>query len=764
MSKSKKKTRQSSGFVPSCELPVADLPTLREVLGKVTLEKEKLTLDQMRCGRDVPIHEVLGKVMEAVKVIFKKTNSSLPIISDQRIFAIIREEHKQMMTLNRSKAETQKKFEKKLDSIFDLIFCKCQIVHCSEHNCPGCEYQAHCLCNCLREKKIPKLELMFVLDQRSRSGGEKGKYQIGGNDKKETARIDKSDKRKAKKAKGKKVKEVKKSEVVEEQSFETDLREDDEDLNGNEEEEDLAKETSSVDKIKSLRNLAKECDRWGVSHRAGAALASAILIDAGLITQENLGNIIDKSRLRRWIDKYRGERQEADQKLLEQRQPPAFYFDGKKDQTLCVEKDERGKQYNVVRVEEHISVSAEPGGKYVTHLTPEGGKGKQVGDALVDYLTDHKVVDSWQVMGGDSTAANTGVDKGAFACIEEKLDRRLLRVVCTLHLNELPLRHVFCDIDGPTNSDHTFKGPIGKLLPDVEELDWNERFDKVTAGPGLPELSKAVVDDLSTDQHILWLLFQSLRSGTIRAELYSLTPGPICMSRWLTLCCRIVLLKMKKHGLKGKNKKNLDNIVHFLMVMYIPMWFTLKQKPGIKYGPQHLFKQIQLTKLLKEPVLSIVKHNMSINSYWAQSEILLLSMLADPTKSVRQRAVKQVLQLRGDHDKGDNSPRKFLKPQLKFEAVTYPDMIDWKLEKIYEPVLTTNLTRAEIKCIVNTPLVVPSYPAHTQSVERLVKQTSRASASVAGYNSRDGLLRSSETSRELLPKFESKQDFENNFA
>ena len=30
-----------------------------------------------------------------------------------------------------------------------------------------------------------------------------------------------------------------------------------------------------------LRNLAKECDHWGVSNRAGAAIANAALIDAG---------------------------------------------------------------------------------------------------------------------------------------------------------------------------------------------------------------------------------------------------------------------------------------------------------------------------------------------------------------------------------------------------------------------------------------------------------------------------------------------------
>ena len=54
-----------------------------------------------------------------------------------------------------------------------------------------------------------------------------------------------------------------------------------------------------------LRNLAKECDRWGVSNRAGAAIANAALIDAGIITPEDQKHVIDKNKLRRAIEKYR---------------------------------------------------------------------------------------------------------------------------------------------------------------------------------------------------------------------------------------------------------------------------------------------------------------------------------------------------------------------------------------------------------------------------------------------------------------------------
>ena len=90
-------------------------------------------------------------------------------------------------------------------------------------------------------------------------------------------------------------------------------------------------------------------------------------------------------------------------------------------------------------------------------------------------------------------------------------------------------------------------------------------------------------------------------------------------------------------------------------------------------------------------------------------------------------------------------------------------MIDWNTEDIYEPVLTVKMSREELLGLKKAPLALPRYPSNTHSVERLVNQTSRAASSVAGFDARDGFLRASATSRELLPKFESKKDFQNNF-
>jgi hypothetical protein len=332
-----------------------------------------------------------------------------------------------------------------------------------------------------------------------------------------------------------------------------------------------------------------------------------------------------------------------------------------------------------------------------------------------------------------------------------------------LHLNELPFRHVFVEIDGPTDSKNTFKGVIGKMLPTVEELEFNPKFKKIIEGPGLPTIAEEVANDLSSDQRLLLLVFESVRTGIIKKELHSLCPGPISHSRWLTHGCRCCLLYMKKNGLKGKDRGNLLIIVQFLMTNYIPMWFRLKQKPFIGEAPRHLFTQIELTKLLPKKTQTVARKNIARNAYWAHPECLLLSMLTDADQTVRVKAVDVIIKLRGTQELGDDQPRKFIIPELKFDASSYSEMIDWKKEALYEPAITTSLTATELRDLKSAPLMLPRYPAHTQSVERLVKQTSRAAAHVAGYAARDGFLRASAKSRELMPKFGSKQDYQNNF-
>lgn len=51
-----------------------------------------------------------------------------------------------------------------------------------------------------------------------------------------------------------------------------------------------------------------------------------------------------------------------------------------------------------------------------------------------------------------------------------KLGRPLQWVICLLHFNELTLRHLCEELDGPTNGPKSYSGNIGKTLLTCETL------------------------------------------------------------------------------------------------------------------------------------------------------------------------------------------------------------------------------------------------------------------------------------------------------
>ena len=296
------------------------------------------------------------------------------------------------------------------------------------------------------------------------------------------------------------------------------------------------------------------------------------------------------------------------------------------------------------------------------------------------------------------------------------------------------------------------------MLPNVEDMELKLTFLAIDPGDAMLDLPESVIDDHSSDQHMLYLAWISVRTGKLRAELLSLAPGPVSHSRWLTLALRILLLHMTDHKLKGKNKKNLQVLVSFLVSNYIPMWFTIKKLGKAHHSSQVLFKQIQLANQLKGPIAAIVKQNVARNAYAAQSETLLLCMVCDTDPIPRAVAVDKILKLRNGSDAGDTSVRQFDIPAIKFDCDIYHEMIDWSKEVILEPVLTSSLSIRELENIRVEAFTIPDYPNHAQACERQVKETSRAASLVAGFEGRDGYIRASAVSRKMMRKFETKKE------
>lgn len=135
-------------------------------------------------------------------------------------------------------------------------------------------------------------------------------------------------------------------------------------------------------------NTALVSDRYGLSYRQTAAIASAVLTDVGLISSTDTSFVIDKSKIQRVKTVVRDSHvSPADgftkNTLL------GLYFDGRKDKT-CTQVKGGAKYYRRIHTEEHISLVQEPGSCYIGHVTPASGTAIDISKCILNFLDENE--------------------------------------------------------------------------------------------------------------------------------------------------------------------------------------------------------------------------------------------------------------------------------------------------------------------------------------------------------------------------------------
>ena len=408
ISKSKASKNRHILFGEGRELPNFCLPTHKQV-GKAYLSEKNYEAE--------PLRSVCKRLAEKLSQIWIK--ASVPTISLRGIELQLEKYIGNVQKVIRSKSATvkQDEIEKDLDTLFDICSCKCKELSS---------------CCCPMVLKVPAIEHDFLTDQRTIRVG-----RIAGIDKKESARAERRLKQKSVSL-SKEETAVKCARVIEASDNESDNETD-----NNSDTETYSPSVSDVDtkvtstrlKNRCLKNIALQADGFGISDRAVAAIVSATLVDFGI---EHMGPV-DRNKIRRERKLLRTSCKNADCRIT------GLYFDGRKDQTLKLEGDRQ-----TVISEEHISILSEPNSKYVDHCTPTSGSAKSIADSIIDTVDCTNLV----CIGSDLTNVNTGLNNGVIRRMEIELGRPLHWSICLLHLNELPLRHLFHSLDGATTGPH----------------------------------------------------------------------------------------------------------------------------------------------------------------------------------------------------------------------------------------------------------------------------------------------------------------------
>ncbi len=364
-------------------------------------------------------------------------------------------------------------------------------------------------------------------------------------------------------------------------------------------------------------------------------------------------------------------------------------------------------------------------------------------------LKVYKSDDTLQAVISDNTAANTGHRGGAVVLLEKLLGRKLHKIGCLLHWNELSLRKIIIDLDGPTAAGNKWTGPIGATFTEDIHLKAPVQFQPVSTTVLRP--SDQVMADLSTDQRLLLDYVLATSSGNLTAKIVHRKPGPACTSRWLTAAIRILILYTRTE----KPSSEMQRIVNFIQNVYAPGWFAVKQQNSFLAGPKILFDLLQAAKALGDPeCLAIFEDKLQKWAFPLLSENFLASMLFSDQIRDRRLAALRITEL-----KSRDTPPISSQPiqQVNFAAEHWSQLITLTSADC-EPPLTARLSVEEVQAMVEHPGEPPKFPIHTQSVERAVKNTTEASKLFWSFERRHESIVAKSVARAKRPKSDSKQD------
>ena len=138
-----------------------------------------------------------------------------------------------------------------------------------------------------------------------------------------------------------------------------------------------------------------------------------------MLTREST---LDRKKVDRSRIKYRKKQRNLELEQQKKDKITAVYHDGRRDKTL-VTKTVNGISRNVVEVEEHISIIEEPGSRYLSHVTPKDGTGKEIAKSLFKTVVNAEA--TVDVIENDGCSVNNGQNNGACACFERYLGKPL---------------------------------------------------------------------------------------------------------------------------------------------------------------------------------------------------------------------------------------------------------------------------------------------------------------------------------------------------
>ena len=210
---------------------------------------------------------------------------------------------------------------------------------------------------------------------------------------------------------------------------------------------------------------------------------------------------------------------------------------------------------------------------------------------------------------------------------------------------------------------------------------------------------------------------------------------PVNMARWHTAQIRLLRVYMAEQ----RPSDELTTLAVYGANVYVPTVMSIRHRPDLVEAPKHFFNQLERQRHhLTGDALDAVQRILCRSSYMAHPKALLLAMLGDERKEVRQEAVHLVPGAR--RRKTSNQLRSYNTPVINLGAQTYVELADMRKyarDSGVEPPFISSFSTERLNELVDEPLRT-SVPCRTQSTQRSVKMTAEAVVAVTGADRQDG--------------------------
>jgi hypothetical protein len=456
----------------------------------------------------------------------------------------------------------------------------------------------------------------------------------------------------------------------------------------------LESKDKSSEVTKKLRNrniitpqLASTLDRTKVSNRKATFILSAAAKSMG----QNLENIaISEASIRRSRRQNRQQISNDIRAAFSPDVPLCVHWDGKMLPDLT------GKTCR--DTVDRLAVLVSGGGIIKLLGVPklQSSTGAAQAEAVFELLTSWDIIDKICFMGFDTTASNTGWEKGTCVLLQQKLNKKLIGLPCRHHVLEIVVGKIFDGLIGPSTGPNIslfqrFSDCWPKLNKSMHESGIQESHINNRLQADKEEIVSFINEQLSEFQprddyrelltlSLLFLGVQTAEHKPIKIR----APGAVHRARWMAkiIYSLKIYLFRSQFNLKKKELTALRELNVFVIKIYLKFWFTAQSSVMAPKNDLELIKLLKDFEEENETVSKIALKSFSNHLWYLDERLVALSFFDDRVTDEVKCSMTENLSIGESEDESKGLPRVKFNDTIFFKDL--PDFVNRNTLKFFE--------------------------------------------------------------------------------